>query len=93
METKNSKKIESAYFGHECFSDFTACCYLRATNRELVNENITVTSEANDHSRIAAHTCIMKIINEKEFCGKYSDPRVCDHPLFLLSFNPDNTCL
>ena len=61
---QEQQEIQSACFGHECFSIFAACCYLRATNGELVNENITVTSEANDNSRIAVHTCIMKIINE-----------------------------
>ena len=61
---QDQQEIQSVYFGHKCFSIFTACCYLRATNRELVNENITVTSEASDNSRIAVHTCIMKIINE-----------------------------
>lgn len=64
MSIKNSKKIQSAYFGHECFSIFTACCYLRATNGELVNENITVTSEASEHSRISAHTYVMTIIEK-----------------------------
>ena len=48
----------------ECFSIFTGCCYLHATNGELKNKNITVASETSDHSGIAAHTCTMKIINK-----------------------------
>ena len=48
----------------ECFSIFTDCCYLHANNRQLINKDITVASEASNHSRIAAYTCIMKIINK-----------------------------
>ena len=36
----------------------------RVTNGKLVNEDITVTSEANDNFRIAAHTCLMKMFNK-----------------------------
>ena len=48
----------------ECFSIFTDCCYLHANNRQLIHKDITVASEASNHSRIAAYTCIMKIINK-----------------------------
>ena len=48
----------------ECFSIFTDCCYLHANNRQLINKDITVASEASNHSRIAAYTCIMRIINK-----------------------------
>lgn len=61
---QEQQEIQSAYFGHECFSIFTACYYLRAANGEFVNENITETSEASDHSRIDADTCVMKVITE-----------------------------
>lgn len=65
MSTYNLElqEIQSAYFGHECFSIFTACCYHCATNKELVNENITVTSERSDHPGIASHTCIIKVMS------------------------------
>ena len=49
-------KIQSAYVGHDSFSIFTACCYLRKDG-DLINENITIISEASDHSRIAAFKC------------------------------------
>lgn len=52
---QEQQKIQNAYFGHDCFSIFTGCCYFRTANGELVNENITVTSEASDHSRLAAY--------------------------------------
>ena len=61
---QEQQEIQSAYFGHDCFSIFTACCYLRAANGDLINENITVTSEASEHSRISAHTCVMTIIEK-----------------------------
>ena len=41
-----------------------ACCYIRGDDGEVVGKNITVTSNATDHSRIAAHTCTMKVIEE-----------------------------
>ena len=55
-------EIQSTYFGHDSFSTFTACCYLRKDG-DLINENITTTSEASDHSRIAAFTCINKVFD------------------------------
>ena len=41
-----------------------ACCYFRGDDGEVVSKNITVTSNAADHSRIAAHTCTTKVIEE-----------------------------
>ena len=55
-------EIRSAYFGHDSFSIFTACCYLRKDG-DVFNENITIISEASDHSRIAAFTCINKVFD------------------------------
>ena len=57
------EEIQSAYFGHSTFSIFTACCYLKGEDGKLVNENVAVVSEASDHSRIAAFTCINKVFN------------------------------
>ena len=34
---QEQQEIQSAYFGHECFSIFTACCYFGGTNGELVS--------------------------------------------------------
>ena len=54
MSTYNLElqEIQSAYFGHECFSIFTACCYHCPTNKELVNENITVRAETYENIMI-----------------------------------------
>ena len=40
------------------------CCYFRGDDGEVVSKNITVTSNATDHSRIAAHFCTTKVIEE-----------------------------
>ena len=61
-ENKQQHEIQSAYFGHTTFSIFTACCYLRDSEDNLVSESITVTSELPDHSRAAAITCVSKVI-------------------------------
>ena len=53
-------QIQSAYFGQSCFPIFTACSYL-AVDGVLVNGNITVTSEAIDHSRIARRSCWLHV--------------------------------
>ena len=64
-ENKQQDEIQSAYFGHITFSLFTACCCLKTEDDgELVKENITVTSEAPEHSRIAAFSCcVYKVID------------------------------
>ena len=62
-------EIQSAYFGHDSISIFTACCYLRKDG-DLINKDITIISEASDHSRIAAYTCINKVfdfVREKHY--------------------------
>ena len=62
-------EIQSAYFGHNSFSIFTRCCYTRGIDGTPLNENFIVTSEATDHSRIAAFSCINLIIDslQKKF--------------------------
>ena len=60
---KQHGEIQSAYFGHDSFSIFTACCFLLDAEEKLVNENVVVVFEASDHSRIAAFTCINKVFN------------------------------
>ena len=64
-------EIQSAYFGHNSFSIFTACCYTRGIDDTLLNENFT--SEATDHSRIAAFSCINLIIDslQKKFPSQF----------------------
>ena len=60
----DQQEIRSAYFGHNSFLSFTAFCYFCGDNGKVVNKNIKVTSNATDHSRTAAHTCTMKVIEE-----------------------------
>ena len=64
IANKDQQEIRSAYFGHNTISIFTACCYFRGDNGQVVSKNISVTSNATDHSRIAAHTCTMKVIEK-----------------------------
>ena len=54
--------MQNAYFGQKLFSIFTACCYLKVKG-DILNENVTVTSEVNDHSRSAAMSCWRKILS------------------------------
>ena len=76
---KEQEKIQSAYFGQNWFSIFTACCYTRGIDGTLLNENFTVTSEATDHSRIAAFSCINLIIDwlQKKFPSQFNN-----YPMF-----------
>ena len=57
-ENKQQDECQSAYFGHTTFSLFTAAAY----KESLINENFVIVLEAKDHSRMAAHTCINKVI-------------------------------
>ena len=61
---KDQQKIQSAYFGHNAFSIFTAWWYFRGDEEKVVSKNIMVTSNATDHSRIAPHTYTIKVIEE-----------------------------
>ena len=54
-------KIESAYFGQQTFSIFTACCYLKIDG-EVLNENVAITSETSEYSRIAALSCCIQVV-------------------------------
>ena len=56
-------QIYSAYFGQESFLIFTACCCYLNTDRIIINENVTITSEANDHSRSAAMSCWRRVLS------------------------------
>ena len=74
-------EIQGAYFGHNSFSIFTACCYARGIDGTLLNENFTVTSEATDYSRIAAFSCINLIIDslQKKFPSQFNN-----YPVFYI---------
>lgn len=72
--------IQSAYFGHDNFSLFTACCYARETEGgELKKHNFVIVSEASDHSRIAAQSCIRHVIDEMLKLYPQPDNRVVIH--------------
>ena len=60
---KDQDEIQSAYFGNETFSIFTACGYFRPNDSaKLEKVPLTIVSEANDHSQIASFTCVSKVI-------------------------------
>ena len=60
---KKQSKIQSAYFGHIGFGKFTTCCYLKNI-KELKKHNIAIVTEASDHSCMATHSLILKVIDE-----------------------------
>jgi len=58
-------EVQSAYFGQQNFSIFTSCSYYRDSGEDnLTKVPMAVISESNDHSRIAAFSCIVAIIEE-----------------------------
>ena len=61
-ERKHQNKAQKAYFDHTAISIFTACCYLKDENSKLEKESVTLTSELSDHSRSAAITCVIKMM-------------------------------
>ena len=65
---KNSEQdeIQSAYFGHECFSLFTASVYYKNDNDEIKVMPVTVTTEGSEHSRQTSFSCLKKIIEHVE---------------------------
>ena len=92
---KNAEQneIQSAYFDHSCFSVFTACSYYRTEEGELVMYPVTITSGSSDHSRIAAFSCVNKIlkvmgerINPIKKVIAWSDgiPQFCSRFVFML---------
>ena len=78
---KEQDEIQSAYFGYNSFSIFTACCYTREIGSTLLNKDFTVTSETTDHSRIAAFSCINLIIDllQKKFPSQFNN-----YPVFYI---------
>ena len=64
-DNRHQDEIQSEYFGHSQFSIFTAVAYSRSPlDNELNKDCFAIVSEASDHSRIAAHTCTQRIIDE-----------------------------
>ena len=65
MSTTSRKKFKAPFLAMNVFYFYSLLLpFIPLTESSYINENITVTSESSDHSRIAAHTCIMKMINK-----------------------------
>ena len=65
----HQNEIHSAYFGNSIFSIFTACCYTKSlidNGDGLKKDSVVVISESKDHNRIAALTCLKKVIEAGE---------------------------
>ena len=60
---------------------FMACCYTPVIDGTLLNENFTVTSEATNHTQIAAFRCINLVIHslQKKFPSQLSS-----YPMFYI---------
>ena len=56
---KEQQEIQRAYLGHEIFSIFIAWCYFRGNDGKLKIRDVTVTFDALDPSRIAAHIKVL----------------------------------
>ena len=64
LDNKNQHEIQFAYFGHQNVRIFTACSYLHPSGMaDTEKVLITISSEANDQSRIASFTYISKVID------------------------------
>ena len=57
--------IQSAYFGNQCFSIFTGCCYFNVQGN-IKNDNVNVVSEISDHDIVASMSCLEKVVHEIE---------------------------
>ena len=67
-------EIQSAYFGHEVFSIFTACTYHKNQD-EVVKNSVALISESNDHSRSAAQSCVEQVVRHTK--EKFNLPPSC----------------
>ena len=79
---KEQDEIQSAYFRHNSFSIFMACYYTRWVDVTLLNQDqdFTVTSEATNHSRIAAFPSINLIIDSlQKFYSQFNN-----YPVFYI---------
>ena len=62
-------EIQNTYFGNSIFSIFTTCCYTKPlidNGDGLKKDLVVVISGSKDHNRIAALTCLKKVIEEVE---------------------------
>ena len=67
MSYKNEQQdaIQSAYFGNQCFSIFTACCYFNVQGK-IKKDNVIVVTEKSDLDRVASMSCLQKVVHEIE---------------------------
>ena len=62
-ENKQRHEIQSAYFGHEAFTIFTAACYYKSSDDPEVKEiSVVIISNETQHERNIAFTCNQKLI-------------------------------
>ena len=55
------------YFGYQCFSIFTWCCYTKSSsNKNVRNDNIIVATERSDHDKVACMSCLQKVVPKIE---------------------------
>ena len=57
--------IQSAYFGNQCFSIFTACCYVNVEG-VIKNQSVVILTERSEHDRVASMSCLQKVVEEIE---------------------------
>ena len=55
--------VQSAYFGNQCFSFFTACCYSNI-DEKVKNRNVIMVTERSDHNRVTSMSCLEKVVAE-----------------------------
>ena len=68
-KNEHQNAIQSAYFGNQCFSIFTACCYSKVSEK-IKNDNVIIVTERSEHDRVASMSCLQKVVQEIE--SKYS---------------------
>ena len=57
--------IHSVYFGYQCFSIFTWCCYTKSSsNNNVRKDNIIVATERSDHDKVACMSCLQKVVHK-----------------------------
>ena len=57
--------IQSAYFVDQCFSIFTACCYIKSPHSNNVrNDNVIVVTESSNHDRAVCMSCLQKVVHK-----------------------------
>ena len=56
-ENKQQQETQSAYFGH------TGCSRFHDAENEIICESVTIASDLSDHSKAAAITSVLTVIN------------------------------